>query len=59
MRHFYVVTARDNQVTVEGWIKFALLPGVFVGEMGVGGFFGFAIKTILKTYIQRLEASLR
>lgn len=35
-------------VRVEAWLKFALLPGVYVGEEGLEGALGFAVKGPLK-----------
>jgi hypothetical protein len=45
-------------ITVEAWIRFAILPGVYCGEMGLTGFWGFAIKDALKSKVQALESML-
>ena len=55
---FMKTTVTDGKVEIQAWIKFALLPGVFVGEMGITGFFGFAIKAVLKGRVQKLQTLL-
>lgn len=47
-----------GSVRVEAWIKFALLPGVYVGEMGLDGFFGAIPKQALKGRVKELEKRL-
>lgn len=42
----------NNKVQIEAWIKFALLPFVFVGEMGLNGFFGAIPKGVLKSRVE-------
>lgn len=49
-------TANDGTYVLEAWIKFALLPGVYVGEMGIKGFFAAVPKQLLKG---RVDATLR
>jgi len=53
------VTNAGSNVRVEAFIKYAILPGVYVGEMGLTGFFGFAIKAALGTKVATLENALR
>ena len=43
-----------GSVKVEAWIKFALLPFVFVGEMGLDGFFGAIPKGMLRDKVTML-----
>jgi hypothetical protein len=45
----------DGKVHLEAWIKFALLPGVYVGEMGITGFFGYALKAVLRKRVTNLQ----
>jgi hypothetical protein len=45
-------------VKVEAWIKFALLPGVYLGELGLDGFVGAIPKSLLKGKVSRLEKML-
>lgn len=49
------VTVYQGQVTVEAFLKYALLPGVYVGEMDLNGFYGVAIKSILASRVVKLE----
>lgn len=49
------VEATDGKAHIEAWIKMAILPGVYAGEMGVTGFFGFALKNALRNKLVRLE----
>ena len=44
-----------DSVIVEAWMKYAILPGVYLGEMGIKGFFGFAMKAILRTRVKSVE----
>ena len=53
------VTQLNGQITVEAFLKIAILPGVFAGEMGLTGFFGFAIKETLRNRVTVLEQNLQ
>lgn len=55
---FMSVVCHDGMVTVQAWIKQALLPGVYVGEMGLTGFYGVAIKEMLKGRVARVETAI-
>jgi hypothetical protein len=46
---------RPGALALEAWIKFALLPGVFVGEMGIDGVFGLIPKRMLKARVVEIE----
>ena len=50
-----LVISDDLVVRMEAWIKFALLPGVYIGEMNLDGAFGFAMKKVLKERVLYLE----
>ncbi|RPJ05407.1 MAG: hypothetical protein EHM28_12175 [Spirochaetaceae bacterium] len=52
---FMKTDAKAGKVHLEAWIKMALLPGVYVGEMGITGFFAFAIKAVLKKRVENLQ----
>jgi len=52
------VTNAGSNVRVEAFIKYALLPGVYIGEMGLTGFFGWAMKAALGARVSRLENAL-
>ena len=45
-----------NSVVVEAWLKYAILPGVYLGEQNLKGIFGFALKSILKTRVKSVES---
>lgn len=45
---FIKFSTYQGNVHLEAWIKQAILPGVYVGEMGLNGAYGFAIKKLLK-----------
>ena len=42
-------------VRVEAFIRYALLPGVYVGEMGITGTFGAFPKSMLKKRVAQIE----
>ena len=45
---FVKVSFFGERARVEAWMKYALLPGVFVGELGMTGFVGCAAKGTMK-----------
>lgn len=53
---FIKITQLQNYFRVEAWIKYALLPGVYIGEMGIEGFFGALPKSILKKRVFKILA---
>lgn len=55
---FVAAVFHDSMITVQAWIKIALLPGVYVGEMGLKGVYGLALKKLLKSRVERLETAL-
>lgn len=52
---FFKFLYSANTVRMETWMKFALFPGVYVGELGVKGFIGCAAKGPWKNRIKYLE----
>lgn len=52
------VKVLPGTVKVEAWIKFALLPGVYIGETGLDGFVGAIPKSLLRGKVSRLEQLL-
>ena len=52
---FFKISYSGTTVRMEAWLKTALLPGVYVGEHGVDGVWGFAVKEILKGRVAQLE----
>ena len=55
---FIKVSFSQNTVMVEAWMKFALLPGVYMGEMDLTGFTGAAVKGPLKKRVAQVEAMI-
>lgn len=47
-------TYQNGLLTLEAWLRFALLPGVYIGEMGLTGFYGAALKSVLKNKVNNL-----
>ena len=52
---FFSIQYGDNVVCLEAFIRFPLLPGVYVGEMGISGFFGALPKSLLKQRVSTVE----
>lgn len=56
---FVKLTISDDLIVrIEAWCKFAILPGVYAGEMGLDGAAGIAIKKPLKQRVIYLENML-
>lgn len=49
----------DGNYVLEAWIKFAILPGVYVGEMGTKGFLGAVPKQMLKVRVDRTLVAMQ
>ena len=45
---FVKVGFSGNIIQLEAWLKYSLLPGVFVGEIGLEGIVGAAVKGTMK-----------
>lgn len=52
---FIAVTFPGNTVKIQAFIKFAVLPGVYAGEMNLEGFTGIAVKQPLKARVEYIE----
>lgn len=52
---FFKFSYAGNMVRMETWMKYAFFPGVYVGELGVTGFVGSAMKGPWKKRISYLE----
>lgn len=52
---YFSIQYKDNLIYLEAFIRFAILPGVFVGEMGTKGFFGAIPKGLLKQRVSTVE----
>lgn len=55
---FFKFSYAGNMVRMETWMKYAFFPGVYVGELGVTGFVGSAMKGPWKKKISYLENML-
>lgn len=55
---FFKFSFAGNMVRMETWMKYAFFPGVFVGELGMEGFVGSAVKGPWKKRVKNLEATL-
>ena len=47
---------QGNTIRFETWMKYALFPGVYVGELATTGFVGSAVKGVWKKRIAKVEA---
>lgn len=56
---FIKTTYVNGTITIEAWLKFAWLPGVYSGEMDLNGFVGALIKNALKEKLNSLINLLR
>lgn len=52
---FFKISYSGTTVRIQAWLKTALLPGVYAGEHGIDGVWGFAVKEILKGRVAQLE----
>lgn len=55
---FFAVTIFPNVIRIEGWIKSAILPGVYCGESQLSGFYGSIPKASAKKTLEELERFL-
>jgi hypothetical protein len=56
---FIKAEAGDGTVRVEAWIAgYVVLPGVYGGEQGLTGGYGWAVKSALRRRVEELEARL-
>ena len=44
-----------NSICVEAFIRYPLLPGVYIGELGINGFFAALPKGLLKQRVNTVE----
>lgn len=57
-QYIKLTALNDGTYVLEAWIKFALLPGVYVGEMGTSGFIGAVPKGFLKSRVEMIFRQL-
>ncbi len=55
---FFKFSYCNNTIRMETWMKFAFLPGVYVGELGLSGFVACAAKGPWKKRISNIEGIL-
>lgn len=55
---FVKLSSVNGTVHLEAWLKNAILPGVYVGELGLNGAYGWAIKKVLKDRVNTLTSLL-
>ena len=48
---FVKISINGDTLQLETWLKYAILPSVFVGEIGLKGFMGAAVKGTMKRVI--------
>ena len=56
---FIKVTQQGNQIAVEAFLKWALLPCVYAGEMGLSGVMAAPVKAVLRGRVTQLEQLLQ
>lgn len=56
---FIKVSFQDNLVYLEAWLKFAVLPGIYVGESGLTGLLGVAVKGPLRNRFAYIESMIQ
>jgi len=55
---FIKVLIAEGTVHIEAWLKYALLPGVFYGELGLDGFIMAVPKSLLRSRVDKLISSI-
>ena len=55
---FIKVLIAEGTVHIEAWLKYALLPGVFCGELGLDGFMMAVPKSLLRNRVDKLISSI-
>lgn len=56
---FVKVMVNGNYLTIEAWIKFAALPGVYAGEMGITGAAGAIPKAAVRSRVNAIEGMIQ
>jgi hypothetical protein len=56
---FIKVEPGPGGMVVEAWLKWAILPGVYAGEMGLDGFIAVIPKKMLKGRVEVIERILK
>lgn len=53
-QYIKLIVLNDGTYVVEAWLKNAILPGVYVGEMGLNGFYAAVPKGFLKARVDNI-----
>jgi len=53
------IECEGETVVLEAFLRYAILPGVYAGEMGTTGFIGALPKRLLKGRVDSVEAFIR
>lgn len=57
--HFIRLREEQGKVSVQAWIKIALLPRLWIGEMGIKGCYGFIAKRQMRHRLNELEKVMK
>lgn len=52
---YFSIQYRENVIYLEAFLRYAILPGVYIGEMGINGFIGAVPKSLLKSRVGTVE----
>ena len=52
---YVAITFTPDSIVIEAFIKFALFPGVFIGELGTAGAFAIVPKQMLAGRVKAIE----
>ena len=52
---YFSIQYQGNVIYLEAFLRYAILPGVYVGEMGLKGFYGAIPKNLLRTRVGTVE----
>ena len=52
---YFSIQYQENVIYLEAFIRYAILPGVYVGEMGIDSFFAAVPKSLLKQRVNTVE----
>ena len=55
---FIKISFAANAVRLEAWMKFAVAPGIYAGEIDLNGALGAAVKGPLKKRVAQIEAMI-
>lgn len=48
------INKKEDNVIVESWVPFAILPGIYAGESGLDNSFGFAVKIPMRKILRNI-----